>query len=105
MKLVWPSREYLPSYLAALERGCLGHIGYSVVPWKQRRGYAARALREVLLDARAEGLRYVEITTSPDNLASQRVIEANGGVFVEEFVTPIALGGKRELRYRVQLEA
>ena len=184
MELVWPSRQYLPGYIAALERGwspdnlrgeiavreqlariaedadaflaglvdrvggapitlpdgsaaprvpgyrrwmwdgefcgsiglrwqrgtevlppyCLGHIGYTVVPWKRRRGYATQALREVLNDAKAEGLRYVEITTGPDNRASQRVIEANGGIFVEEFTTPAALGGHRELRYRVRLE-
>jgi predicted acetyltransferase len=184
MKLVWPSREYLPSYVAALARGwspdnirgqiaaqeqlariasdadaflaslvdreatggpitlpdgttvprlpgylrwlwdgefcgsiglrwqrgtealpphCLGHIGYAVVPWKQRRGYATRALREVLREARAEGLRYVEIATTPANVASKRVIEACGGVLVEEFVTPAALGSRRELRYRVNL--
>jgi predicted acetyltransferase len=167
MNLVWPSRQYLPSYVAALERGwspdnvrgevaakeeleritadpdafltslvdkeahgdpitlpdgttvprlpgyrrwlwdgefcgtiglrwqrgsealppyCLGHIGYAVVPWKQGRGYATRALREILREARAEGLRYVEITTDPDNVPSQRVIERNGGVLVEEFL-------------------
>jgi len=184
MTLVWPSREYLPSYVAALERGwspdslrgevvaleelariaadadafiaslvdkeaagrlvtlpdgttaprlpgyrrwmwdgefcgsiglrwqrgtealppyCLGHIGYAVVPWKQRRGYATRALREVLREARAEGLRFVEITTDLDNVASQRVVEANGGVIVEEFVTPSLLGAQRKIRYRVQL--
>ena len=184
MKLVWPSRKYLPSYVAALERGwspdhtrglaatkeelrrisedadaflaslvdreargdpiilpdgtrvprlpgynrwlwdgefcgrigfrwqpgtealpphCLGHIGYAVVAWKQRRGYATRALRDMLREARAEGLRYVEITTDPDNLGSQRVIEANGGVLLEEFIKPEALGGTRGLRYRVNL--
>lgn len=184
MTLVWPSREYLPSYVAALERGwspdnlrgrvavdeelariaadadaflaslvdkeaaghpitlpdgtkvprlpgyrrwmwdgefcgsiglrwqrgtealpphCLGHIGYAVVPWKQRRGYATRALREVLREAKGEGLRFVEITTDPDNVASQRVVEANGGVLVEEFVTPPSLGGERKLRYRVPI--
>jgi predicted acetyltransferase len=86
----------------ALPPHCLGHIGYTVVPWKRRRGYATQALREMLGEARAEGLRYVEITTSPDNVASRRVVEANGGVLVEEFVTPPALGGTRELRYRVQ---
>jgi len=86
--------EALPPY-------CLGHIGYAVVPWKQRRGYATMALREILHEAKAEGLRFVEITTNPDNVASRRVIESNGGVLVEEFVTPIALGGTRELRYRV----
>ena len=185
MDLVWPSRQYLPSYVAALERGwspdnvrgqlaakeeleqiaadsdafltsqvdkeargapitlpdgttvprlhgyrrwlwdgefcgtiglrwqrgsealpphCLGHIGYAVVPWKQGRGYATRALREMLGEARAEGLRYVEITTDPDNVPSQRVIERNGGVLVEEFLKPPALGGKPGLRYRVNLQ-
>ena len=183
MKLVWPARDYLPSYVAALEGGwspdnirgavaaqeeleriaadadtflaslvdkegggsialpdgtttsrlpgyrrwlwdgefcgsiglrwqrgtealpshCLGHIGYAIVPWKRGRGYATRALHEVLREAKTEGLRYVEITTAPDNVASQRVIQRNGGVFVEEFVTPPALGGRRELRYRVSL--
>jgi len=88
----------------ALPPHCLGHIGYAVVPWKRGRGYATRALREVLREAKAEGLRYVEITTAPDNVASQRVIQANGGVLVEEFVTPPALGGRRELRYRVNLD-
>jgi predicted acetyltransferase len=91
-----PGTEALPPH-------CLGHIGYAVVPWKQGRGYATHALREVLEEARAEGLRYVEITTDPDNLPSQRVIERNGGVLFEEFVAPAALGGTRKLRYRVPM--
>lgn len=87
----------------ALPPTCLGHIGYKVVPWKQRRGYATEALRLLLPEARAEGLRYVEITTEPDNLASRRVIEANGGVLVEEFVKPKGLGGTPALKYHVRL--
>jgi predicted acetyltransferase len=87
----------------ALPPHCLGHIGYAVVPWKRGRGYATRALKELLPDAADEGLRYVEITTHPSNIASQKVIEANGGVLVEEFTTPLALGGRPELRYRVSL--
>jgi predicted acetyltransferase len=186
MQLVWPAREYLPGYVAALERGwssdnlrgeaaareelariaadpdaflaslvdreaaggpitvpdgttvqrlpgyarwiwdgefcgsvgfrwqpgtealpphCLGHVGYSVVPWKRRRGYATQALRAILQDAKAEGLRYVEITTPTVNIASQRVILANGGVLVEEFVTLPSLGAKRQLRYHVRLDS
>ena len=80
---------------------CLGHIGYAVVPWKSGRGYATQALRALLADAPAEGLAYVEITTSSDNLASQRVIRANGGVLVEEFVKLPGLGGTPELRFRI----
>ncbi|HET8948283.1 MAG TPA: GNAT family N-acetyltransferase [Candidatus Polarisedimenticolia bacterium] len=91
-----PGTEALPPY-------CLGHIGYAVVPWKEGRGYATEALRQMLIEARTEGLRYVELTTRPDNLASQRVIEKNGGVFVEEFRMHASLGGERELRYRIDL--
>lgn len=87
----------------ALPPHCLGHIGYAVVPWKQRRGYATEALRQLLPDCRAEGLKYVEITTDPDNVASQRVIEANGGVLVERFVKPAQYGAKAGLRYRIAL--
>jgi predicted acetyltransferase len=97
ISLRWqPGTEALPPY-------CLGHIGYAVVPWKQGRGYATRALGEVLQQAQALGLRYAEITTDPGNMASRRVIERNGGVLVEEFVAPAALGGGRKLRFRVYL--
>ena len=91
-----PGTEALPPY-------CLGHIGYGVVPWRRGLGYATQALRDVLPDARARGLRYVELTTDPSNGPSQRVIEANGGVLIEEFVTTGAYGNKRELRYRIHL--
>ena len=81
----------------------LGHIGYTVVPWKQRRGYATEALRLLLIDAAAEGLSHVEITTDPDNVASQRVIMANGGELIEEFVSPPSHGAQPTLRYRIDL--
>src|SRR5215204_4881777 len=57
---------------------CLGHVGYSVLPWKRQRGYATRALRLLIPQASAEGLPYLEVVTDFDNIASQRVIEANG---------------------------
>lgn len=79
----------------------LGHIGYSVVPWKQRRGYATQALALMLREARREGLAEVIVTTDPDNVASQRVIEANGGVGRERFTRPPAYGSTEGLRYRI----
>jgi predicted acetyltransferase len=87
----------------ALPPHCLGHIGYAVVPWKQRLGYATEALRQMLPAARAEGLAYVEITTDPENVASQRVIEANGGVLFERFTKPQQFGNVPGLRYRISL--
>ena len=48
-----PGTSVLPPHV-------LGHIGYAVVPWKRRLGYATAALGLVLPHARAEGLPYVE---------------------------------------------
>jgi predicted acetyltransferase len=86
---------------AALPPHCLGHIGYAVVPWKQRLGYAKSALRLILPEAKAVGLPYVAITTDPDNIASQRVIEANGGILDEHFIKPQQFGCKPGLRFRI----
>lgn len=82
----------------------LGHIGYSVVPWKQGRGYATAALRLLLPLAAGEGLELVTITTDPDNVPSQKVIEANGGVLFERFRKPAQLGGTESLRYRIAIK-
>ena len=81
----------------------LGHIGFSVVPWKRRRGYATRALAELLPECRKEGLSYVELTTDQTNIASQRVIVANGGMLVEKFDKPAHYGGAPSLRFRIYL--
>ena len=83
---------------------CLGHIGYSVVPWKRRQGHARAALAQLLPMARAVGLPYVELTTDEDNEASQRVIMANGGVLMARFIKPPEVGGKPALRYRIVFE-
>lgn len=91
-----PGMSTLPPY-------CLGHIGYGVVPWKRRQGHATRALGLMLDEARREGLTYVELTTDPNNEASQKVILANGGAFVERFRTVAGLGHKEEFRFRIPL--
>jgi predicted acetyltransferase len=90
---------------SALPPHVLGHVGYAVVPWKRGRGYAKEALRTILIDARAAGLSYVEVTTDLDNVASQRVITSNGGVLVERFTKPPQFGGVESLRYRIALGA
>ena len=91
-----PGTSELPAY-------CLGHIGFTVVPWKRRLGYATRALALLLPDTAREGLDYVELTTDESNVASQRVIQANGGRLVEHFHKPAAFGGAPSLRFRIPL--
>ena len=91
-----PGAAELPPYV-------LGHVGYNVVPWRRRRGYATAALRQMLPIARAEGLPWIDLTTDPDNVASQKVIAANGGVLVERFTKDAAYGGTPGLRFRIRL--
>lgn len=91
-----PGTEELPPH-------CLGHIGYAVVPWKRRRGYATQAVKALLPEAKALGLSFVEITTDMDNVPSQRVVLAAGGVLVERFTKPAQYGGVQGLRYRIFL--
>jgi RimJ/RimL family protein N-acetyltransferase len=57
-----------------------GHVGYHVVaPWR-RQGHATRMLAAGLVECIRLGLSRVLLTCAPDNIASRRVILANGGV-------------------------
>lgn len=68
-----PGTSQLPLHLP-------GHVGYSVVPWKQGRGYATQALRLLLPIAAQAGFERISIICNEDNLASRRVIEKAGGL-------------------------
>ena len=61
-----------------------GHIGYDIRPSARRRGHATAMLAAALPVARRLGLDPTLITCDTDNVASRRVIEANGGVFEDE---------------------
>ena len=57
-----------------------GHVGYAVAPSFRHRGYATEILRQTLPIVRSVGLKRILLTCDDDNVASQRVIEVNGGV-------------------------
>lgn len=57
-----------------------GHIGYDVRPSARRRGHATAMLAAALPEARGLGIDPALLTCDEDNVASRKVIEANGGV-------------------------
>jgi predicted acetyltransferase len=57
-----------------------GHIGYDIRPSARQRGHGTAMLAAVLPVARSLGIDQALLTCDEDNLASRRVIEANGGV-------------------------
>ncbi len=87
ISLRWqPGTNALPPYVH-------GHIGYAVVPWKRGHGLAKRALRLILREACEVGLDRVEISTTPENIASQKVALANGARFLHAYDTePYGIG-------------
>lgn len=78
-----------------------GHIGYGVVTAHRGKGIATEMLRQTLIHCRAMQLKRVLLTCDEDNLASARVIEANGGIF-ENFFDPKD-GSSRKKRYWIEL--
>lgn len=58
-----------------------GHIGYSVRPSKRRQGYATDILARALkICAQQLNINNVLLTCNAGNVASQKVILANGGI-------------------------
>ena len=63
-----------------------GHIGYSIRPTERNKGYGKLGLKLALPKAKELGIDPALITCNPDNIASRKVIEANGGIFHDEVV-------------------
>ena len=61
-----------------------GHFGYIVRPSERGKGYAKEMVRQNLIKCKELGLHKVMITCDRNNIASERTILANGGVFEKE---------------------
>jgi predicted acetyltransferase len=78
-----------------------GHIGYEIRPSKRRCGYGTVLLRMGLDKARERGLARVLLTCDETNLASQKVIERNGGKL--ENIVDVEGKTVRKMRYWIDL--
>ena len=76
-----------------------GHIGYSVRPNERGKGYAREMLRLQLQNCARRGINRVLVTCSPSNIASEKTILANGGVFDYD----VEVDGEPVRRYWISL--
>jgi predicted acetyltransferase len=90
-----PGRQDLPAHVT-------GHVGYAVVPWKRRRGYATQALGVLLPLAAAVGLGWLDATVDPDNEPSRRVLLAHGATQIGTHGSADGQGGQR-LLFRIPI--
>ncbi len=58
-----------------------GHMGYIVRPNERKKGYSKEMLRLNLLNCRSLNIDKVLVTCLVDNIASEKTIIANGGIF------------------------
>ena len=81
----------------------MGHIGYQIFPWKRSLGYGKLQLELMLQEVKQFEIPHVDLTTKLDNVVSQNVIKANGGIFVKQFERDAEYGGGEFNLYRIFL--
>ena len=92
-------RHELNSHL--LQEG--GHVGYGIRPSHRGRGYGKRILALALFECRRLGIERALVTCLDSNIASARIIEANGGCLENVIAAPSGRGPLR--RYRIALSS
>ena len=86
--------------LTELLRRVGGHIGYCIRPSERCRRYGTQLLALALPKCREIGLNRVLITCDTTNLASRRIIEANGGQLEDVVPTEDGVG---KIRFWIDL--
>jgi predicted acetyltransferase len=93
--------RHKPSHGVGIPESMASHIYYEIIPEYRSQGYGKQILALGLEEAKKFGLKEVFITCTEDNLGSKKIIEANGGVFIEDAMIPEE--GRKMLKYRILL--
>ena len=80
----YAGRISLRHHLTPALRRYGGHIGYEVRPSRRRRGYGTLMCKLGIEKLRALGVQRILITCDDDNIASYKIIEANGGILEDK---------------------
>lgn len=80
-----------------------GHIGYSIRPSKREKGYGKQMLALTLRRVKKNGLKKVLITCDNDNIASQKIIKANGGILQNTINTKLNPNKKPTMRWWIKI--
>ena len=90
-----------PSHGVGIPETMSSHIYYEISSEYRSKGYGKMILSLGLEKAKEIGLSEVFITCMEDNVASRKIIESNGGTFVE--VAFIPQENKKMLKYKIVL--
>ena len=90
-----------PSHSKDVPAHMASHIYYEIYPQHRGKGYGKEILKQGLEKAKEIGLKEVIITCLEDNIASKKIIEANGGDFVEDATIPST--NEKLLKYKINL--
>ena len=93
--------RHAPSYGIGIPERMASHIYYEILPEYRRKGYGKQILALGLTEAEKIGLKEISITCMEDNLGSKRIIEHNGGVFIDAAF--ISTEDQNMLLYRIPL--
>ena len=78
-----------------------GQIGYWIRPSKRQHGYGTKILEFVLKEAEKMDMDKILVTCDETNVASRKIIEANGGVFEKK--TDMGSDAPKKLKFWISL--
>ena len=88
-----------PSAGVGVPKNLASHIYYEINEEERGKGYGTKLLGLGLQKAKKIGLEDVSVSVMGNNVPSKKIIEKNGGVFIEQATSP----GGMMLRYQFNL--